>query len=376
MAEQKKLTETVCKKAPSDAKIWDTEVKGFALFTGKTSKTFYFQKDVHGRTQRIKIGNYPLIDVVDARLVAMDLARDHATGESAKRHAAAKIPTLTQALDNYLAREKLRSEHNKTSVGSQIKIHLKSWLHLPLNEITKQMCVDAHRRAASPRSGVDALGRNKQMGGRRAANHVLKSFRSVYNHARRTHDLPECPTMAIEWYPEDPSKKIIHDLELWKASLDEIENDVHQMFYRFLLFTGLRLNEALTLRWDRVFDDHLHLPANSTKNGRAFNLPLTDVHHAIIEPLRAYRSDYVFHGKRQALHLKSPTRLDWSPHAHRRTFATIAVTEAGLLEETVGRLLNHTPTSVTGIHYVAVDYKSLHKPMTQIVEVLSEKNLI
>ena len=54
----------------------------------------------------------------------------------------------------------------------------------------------------------------------------------------------------------------------------------------------------------------------------------------------------------------------------------MAENKAGLLEETVGRLLNHTPTSVTGRHYVAVDYKRLHKPMTDVVDALIELDLI
>lgn len=85
MPELTKLTETACKKAPPNAKLWDTEIKGFALFTGKTTKTFYFQKDVKGLTQRIKIGNYPLIDAFDARVAALELATEHATGVAAKK---------------------------------------------------------------------------------------------------------------------------------------------------------------------------------------------------------------------------------------------------------------------------------------------------
>lgn len=43
------------------------------------------------------------------------------------------------------------------------------------------------------------------------ANHVLRAFRSIYNHARRTYDPAECSTMAIEWYEEKPDGRIIDD---------------------------------------------------------------------------------------------------------------------------------------------------------------------
>jgi len=100
------------------------------------------------------------------------------------------------------------------------------------------------------------------------------------------------------------------------------------------------------------------------------------VHHDILAPMKAYRSNFVFHGQRQAEHLVAPADIPWSPHTHRRTFATVAENRAGLLEETVGRLLNQTPASVTAMQYVAVDYRRLHKPMTAVVDALVELDLI
>jgi hypothetical protein len=70
-----------------------------------------------------------------------------------------------------------------------------------------------------------------------------------------------------------------------------------------------------------------------TKNGRPFDLPILDFHHEIIEPMRGLSREWVFPVPRsRAGHLECPKRLDWSPHAHRRTFATVAM-EAGVLEE-------------------------------------------
>ena len=98
--------------------------------------------------------------------------------------------------------------------------HLKAWLKVPLDEISKGDCVASHSRIASV--------------GERGANHVLKSFRSIYNHARRTHDLPECPTIAIEWLAEPPSRRIIEDLDEGKRVVDSLENPIHTAYYRLL----------------------------------------------------------------------------------------------------------------------------------------------
>ncbi len=95
-----------------------------------------------------------------------------------------------------------------------------------------------------------------------------------------------------------------------------------------------------------MYEDHIHLPM--TKNGRSFNLPILQFHHEILAPLRRLHRQWVFPTpKSPSGHLKGPERLQWSIHSLRRTLATVAM-EAGILEEIVGRLLNHTPLSITG----------------------------
>ena len=61
-------------------------------------------------------------------------------------------------------------------------------------------------------------------------------------------------------------------------------------------------------------------------------------------------------------HITKPERLKFNPHMHRRTFATVAM-EAGVLEEIVGRLLNHTPLSITGQRYARPSLDALRPSM-------------
>jgi len=167
--------------------------------------------------------------------------------------------------------------------------------------------------------------------------------------------------MAIEWFEERPSGAIIDDLLDWKRTVDSLQNPIHTVFYELLLFTGLRKSEALTLEWRHVHEERIHLPI--TKNGRSFDLPILQVHHEILAPLRGLHRRWVFPSpKGPDGRLTSPKRLSWSPHAHRRTFATVAM-EAGVLEEVVGRLLNHTPISITGQRYVRPSLTALAPSM-------------
>ena len=100
-------------------------------------------------------------------------------------------------MEVYLARPKLSSDEYKQTIRASLNRHLSDWLNLPLDEITKSMVVRRHRELEKHPVG---------------ANRVLRIVRSIWNHTRRTHDLPECPTFAIEWYPERPDGRIIEDL--------------------------------------------------------------------------------------------------------------------------------------------------------------------
>ncbi len=353
-----KLTETFARKVPHSKtgtqKHWDNEIKGFVLFVGKRSKTWYFQKDVGGQTKRILIGRCPLISAAAARETALGFALDW--GRGAGKMIQIGAPTLKVALEAYLSRPKLRSETHKRGMKQQFELHLKDWLNLPLDQITKSMVVSRHRNMAETPSG---------------ANHVLKYFRTVYNHTRRTIDMPECPTMAIEWYGETPNVAIIEDLRKWRLAVDDLDNPIHKTFYELILFTGLRKSEAFTLEWANVVEDLIHLPM--TKNGRPFDLPILPQHHEILAPMRGLSRKWVFPSRRSVSgHITNVRSIKWSPHAHRRTFATVAV-EAGVLEEVVGRLLNHTPQSITGQRYTMPSLDALRPSMETVCDALRSR---
>lgn len=343
-----KLTETFVRKTrlavSGTEKHWDNEVKGLVLFVGKKSRTWYFQKDVGGRTRRQLIGRYPTISAAAAREVALGFSLEWSRGKG--KLAMINAPTLQTAMEAYLARPKLRSEEHKNSLRQQFELHLKDWMGLPLDEISKTMAVDRHVALADRPS---------------TANHTLKYFRTVWNHARRTHDLPECPTMAIEWYVERPSGVIIDDFNVWKNDIAKLYNPIHRVYFELLLYTGLRKTEALHLEWKNVHEGQIHIPM--TKNGRSFDLPITDHHKKILEPLRNLGRRWVFPSNRlYDSPTSAPQRTLWSPHAHRRTFATVAM-EAGVMEEIVARLLNHTPLSITGQRYVRPSIEALRPAM-------------
>lgn len=168
-------------------KYRDTEIKGLVIFVGKRSKTWYFQINVGGQTKRVLIGRFPVNSVQAARTTAMGLALE--MGRGTGKVAQVGAPALVMVMEVYLARPKLRPDQYKHGVRACMENQLKDWLRPPLDEITKSMAVRRHQQLVAHPS---------------TAKHALRYFRSIYNHARRTHDLPECPTLALKWYKEQP----------------------------------------------------------------------------------------------------------------------------------------------------------------------------
>ena len=132
-----KLTETfartVTHASEGTDKYFDSEVKGFVLFVGKRSKTWYFQRDIAGRTARKNIGRYPIISASAARQAAQAHALDMSRGSGKVYQVGA--PTLEEALETYLARPKLRSQSNIEGVRAQMHLHLRDWMRLPIDQL-------------------------------------------------------------------------------------------------------------------------------------------------------------------------------------------------------------------------------------------------
>jgi hypothetical protein len=110
-----------------------------------------------------------------------------------------------------------------------------------------------------------------------------------------------------------------------------------------------------------------------TRNGRPFDLPIVDIHQEILEPMRALGRDWVFPApKSRSGHLECPARIDGSPHAHRRTFATVAML-AGILEEIAGLLLYHTPAAIISQRYARPSLDALRPAMQTACDALMRR---
>ena len=79
----------------------------------------------------------------------------------------------------------------------------------------------------------------------------------------------------------------------------------------FTCLTGARTGEVLGMRWDEVDADARlwTCPEERMKTGAAHRVPLTEEMLAIIEPLRAMKSEYVFEGQKRHKPLSNMSML-------------------------------------------------------------------
>ena len=156
-------------------------------------------------------------------------------------------------------------------------------------------------------------------------------------------------------------------LPCWRAGIEaEANNPAIRDALWFGLYTGMRRDEVLTLRWERVDMDALTFRVEETKTGVPLELPITNQLAAILERRRTAAADLpegvrecVFPSPTSATgHVQDPHHLYarigkaggakfWF-HGLRNSFITVAERELMLPPSLTKRLVNHArPNDVT-----------------------------
>ncbi|MCD8492921.1 MAG: tyrosine-type recombinase/integrase [Geovibrio sp.] len=140
-----------------------------------------------------------------------------------------------------------------------------------------------------------------------------------------------------------------------------------------ILLTGLRPNEAASLRWSNVDFQRKRIVLLNTKNGTDHTVPMTNLIYALLRYREAHadKSPYVFRikGQSKTKYVTSYQKTlsgicdaagvdRVTPHDLRRTFATLLNT-LGVGYADVKHLMNHSVKDVTSAVYIQPDFQRM-----------------
>lgn len=409
-----KISKTTVDKLtnPPDERVdyFDTELTGFGVRASKTAKTYFVMARVNGKLIRHNIGRHGIIDPDQARRKAKSVLGEMTDGvdpNQEKAKSRERGQTLKDIYDQYLAARPQMKRHSVQVDKSLLNCHMADWLNKPIQEISKEMVAKRHLKIAQETKHV-------------TANNAMRLFRRLYNFAMgisAEDSLPQNPVKRLsdtrQWFKEKRRQTIIKDHELlaWYSALQKIDNPVTRDYLELLLFTGLRKNEGLTLKWADVDMKGQTFTIRETKNGNPHTLPMSSALYDLFCRRQDLReNEYVFPG-RNGKHLVEPKRqvkslenisqwilngveteddfkkleqdnpnniipgITFCLHDLRRTFSTIAEQHVSYSE--LKRLVNHTDKDVTQ-GYLIISVEKLKIPMQKvtnaILKLLEKKN--
>jgi integrase len=359
-----KLTQALVETLAPDGRdrfLFDRSLPGFAIrITPVGTKLFVMQARVAGRKQRVTIGRYPDLSVVQARELALQALADMRRGADPAMERRARVEaktasgmTISQLATKWLADyvrpklkprtvfdyERLLAQHILPALG-----------HLSVAGIDRDDIVRLHvDMARIPRR----------------ANYVISTVRALINFGIDLGLRPPAsnPARRIKMYRERARERFLTEVEIAKAA-DAIEQAERAgkigphgaAGLRLALFTGARSGEVTAIQWSHVDWERrlIRLPDSKTNEPRTIHLS-----EAALEVLKAVPriGRFVIAGAKPDEPYKNLGRAwidirgnaglqDCRLHDLRHSYASLAAGR-GISLQVIGKLLGHKVPATT-----------------------------
>lgn len=405
-----KLTQRFVDSLPQSDKLvqyFDETLKGFGVYTTANAKTYFIQARVNGKEKKRSIGKASLMKLDAAKIAAKEVLSLMAKGidpvEEEKKQAVLTL-TLSETFERYKQSRQLKPRTIQC-YQDLLNGYVKGWGDQPIANITKEMIANKHAE----------VGANH---GENAANNLMRTISSLYNFAYVLADEKIDPNpvhrlrQTRQWYKVDRRETFIRSSELgyWYTAVMQVENNIIRDYLLLLMFTGLRKQEGMQLKWENVDmrNRTFTIPPERSKNGKAHTLPMSNYLYRLFQQRRAERiNGYVFPGSGSAGHLVETDRqirlvehktkllinevssqeeldqkiaenpdevvpgIKFCLHDLRRTFITVAESTE-ISYASLQKLLNHSSGSSITSSYIQITTERLREPMERISNKLLE----
>ena len=367
---------------------WDDRLTGFGCRVQPSgTKTFVinYRAGDGGRkaaNRRVTLGRFGRMATDQARRKAQELLGKVAAGEDPadKRAAARGMPTLGEAFEDYMAANPHRKPRTVALYRQNLRVCFGDWVKRPLDRIDR-LDVEARFNRITERNGWAT------------ANQAVSMLRAIYRRSCIDHEQLRNPVEL--WiagggrFNANVRRRISSPAEVlprWRAAVDAVGlGPDHRDIFLIGVYTGMRLGEIVSLRWEQIDLERRILRVEETKTGEPLKLPLTRQLAAIFER----RLDGGETQSEEGWLFPSPTSSDghlrgihhyhadiskaagtrfWF-HGLRNVFITVAERELMLPRSLTKRLVNHArPSDVTEGYAADWTVEQLREPAQRIAD--------
>lgn len=386
-----KITKTAIDKMvphPStEIYMWDTSLTGFGVRMQPSGKASFLVKyrTITGQARKMTLGRVGTITPDEARSSALKILAEVAQGgdPSCDRKAARKNVTIGELADLFIQDTRAQwKESTYLANASQIECHIRPLLgRRPAVGLSYGDVMKFQADVTSGKTAVMRQGRGGSIrGGKGVATRAVVILGAILNYGIRCEILDRNVTERVRKAPVGKRTRFLSLTEI--SALGAVLNDSpHEppsglSAIRFLLLTGFRRMECLTLKADYCLTNRGIALLPDTKTGEQARVVGRKAFEAIELPdtgfvFPAERGEGHFVGLPKMLHriCAAAGISGVSPHILRHTFAATAAS-MGYSELTIAGLLGHASGSVTG-RYAHVADHSLYMAADTVADVIS-----
>ena len=375
MAERpRKLTKSRVDALTPGSIAWDADVKGFGIRRQRRDRVYLVKFRVGGRQRWFTIGKHGVPWTPDsARREAKRILGLVAEGKDPadRKQKGRSAPTVSALADRFL------EEHVAVKSKDRTQLEYRRLIERVIRPELGRLKVDEVRSSDIERLHLKYRATPYQ------ANRLVALLSKMFNWSGRRGERNPC--VGIERFAEEKRRRYLSSAELARlgAALTRADHERSASPYviaaiRLLIFTGARLTEILTLRWDHVDLERGFLNLPDSKTG-AKTIYLNAAARRLLATLpRLQDNPFVVPGERQGRHLvnlEKPWRKiremaqisDVRLHDLRHSFASIGA-GAGLGLPVIGALLGHAQAATTARYaHLASD------PLQQAADLIGDK---